>query len=158
MRPELIFADEREHVAGALRASFGGCRGLSAAALKPSELPRVEGLDALFLSLPYAERWGPRPVLYKAQVLRTRPEDEGMPPYVITGVAMHEDDPRDARFELRLITAAVLDAVELHNLSQARPVARVGLWTEMLGMDRLEPQAAGDIIRSVYEGRDAAPA
>lgn len=157
MRTELIFANEREQVVAALRDSFDGCPGLSAVALKPSELPRVEGLDALFLGLPYAERWGPRPVLYKAQVLRTRPEDEGMPPYVITGVAMHEDDPREARFELRLIAAAVLDAVELHNLSGARPIARVGLWTEMAGMGRLEPKAAGDIIRSVYEGRVAAP-
>lgn len=81
-----------------------------------------------------------------------------MPPYIITGVAMHEDDPRDARFELRLLTAAILDAVEFHNLSNAHPIARIGLWTDMLGIHRLDAKEAGHIIRSVYEGRYAAPA
>jgi hypothetical protein len=153
MKPTLTFSDEHEQFVSGLSSSFDGCPELLAVVLDPSQLPSLEGLDAIFLGLPYAERWGSRPILYKAQVLSTRPDDEGMPPYIVTGVAMHEADPRDARFELRLLIAAILDAVELHNLSSARPIRRIGLWTDMLGMRRLGAKEAGDIIRSMYEGR-----
>src|SRR5437870_4617172 len=131
MRPQLIFSDDDQEVINNLCASFEGRPELTALALRPHELRKAD-LDALYLSLPYAERWGSHPILHKAQILRTRPEDKDMPPYVITGVAMDANEPRDPRAELELIIRAVLDAVESFNLENANhPLRRIGIWTEM---------------------------
>jgi len=152
MNPRLILSDEKESTVRELRQSFNGCPGLMALLLKPNELPRLKELDALFLTLTAAERWGPRTAFYESQVLKTGPEDD-MPPYIVTGIAMEVDDPRtrDPRAELKLVINAVLDAVKQHNSAGARPINSIGFWTEFLGMRRLDPAEAGQIIRSVYE-------
>ena len=151
MKPQLIFSDDDQGLISNFCASFEGRPELTAIALKPSELRKAD-IDALYLSLPYAERWGARPILYKAQILKTRPEDKDMPPYVITGVAMPVSEPRDPRAELKLVIAAVLDAVEAFNLENAdHPLKRIGLWTEMIGARRVPPAEAGSIIRTAYE-------
>lgn len=160
MNPQLVFSDEKESTVRELRQSFEGCPELTALLLKPDELPKLKGLDALFLTLTAAERWGPRIAFYKSQVLTTRPQDEDMPPYIVTGIAMEIDDPRtrDPRSELKLVIAAVLDAVRQHNSESGRQIKSVGFWTELLGMRRLSPTEAGQIIRSIYEDKGRAAA
>src|ERR1700675_5078914 len=71
------------------------------------------GLDAIFLVLPAAERWGARIIPGKAQVLPTSPEDQinGMPAYVATGVALRPGDPRGPLPETKMLLSAALDAV-----------------------------------------------
>lgn len=153
MRPKLVFSDDSEATAEALRRAFRGCPELSASVLKPDQLPKLGGLDALFLTLVAAERWGSRPIPYKAQVLRTLPEDEGLPPYVVTGIAMNIDDERinDPRAELELVMSAVLDAIEVYNSENNGVINAIGFWTELLGINHMNPVEAGQIIRSIYE-------
>src|SRR5262245_52821842 len=122
MRPKLIFADERKEVVERLQRAFAGCPELQAVCVSPPIFLRMEGLDAIFLTLPLAERWGAKPILYRSQVLKTRGGDEGMPPYVLAGGAFHPDQIRDARYELRQVIASVLDAVEVFNRENSEQI------------------------------------
>jgi hypothetical protein len=151
MKPRLIFADEREEIVKRLRQAFDGCLELTAVKLSPAQFRCLEGLDALFLTLPYAERWGAKPILYRAQVLKTRGEDEGMPPYVIAGGAFHPDQIRDARYELRQVIASALDSVEAFNRENSEKILTVGFQTDIY--DQLSPEEAGQIVREIYEDR-----
>ena len=156
MKPELVFSDENESNVGLLRQAFEGCPELIALFMKPDELPKYE-LDAIYLTLMAAERWGPRIInyKYKSQVLKTRSEDKGMPPYIVTGIAMDVDDPHagDPKSELQLVMPAIFDAVESFNLENNNPIHVIGFWTDMLWINRLDVAEAGKIIRSVYEER-----
>ena len=153
----LVFFDPNERTARALRQAFQGHPQFTASLAKPGQLTtRQRRLDALCVPLTDAvERWGARPASHKAQVLRTRPEDSGMPPYVVAGVAIGPNDPRagDPGHELRLMMTAVLDAAKAFNTENSPPIRVVGFWTDMLGMNRINPTEAGKIIISAYEGR-----
>jgi len=153
MKPRLIFADEREEVVEGLQQEFDGCEEVKAICLPPAQLRRLENLDALYLSLPYAERWGAKPILYKAQVLKTRGKEEGMPPFVIAGGAFHPDQMRDEKYELRQVITSVFDAVETFNRESPEKILTVGFWTEIspLQFNRVSPKEAGQIIREMYE-------
>jgi len=154
MRPEMIFSDTHEEVVKRLRTAFEGCYELTALVMKPSEL-RCYELDAIFLTLTAAERWGSKPIPYKSQVLRTDPGDKEMPRYVVTGIAMDPEDPRtlDPKLELETVIIAVLDAIDSFNVENDKPIRLVGFWTDMLGIDHMEAFEAGRIIRSIYQGR-----
>src|SRR5437867_1633912 len=90
-----------------------GCTGITVLEIPADKLPTLPDLDAMFLTLPAAERWGARPLVHKAQILRTQRAQEtspaDMPPYVIAGVAMAQDDPHDPVFELQLIMTTTLE-------------------------------------------------
>src|SRR5262249_8650498 len=75
------------------------------------------GMDALFLVLPAAEKWGAKPLPGKAQVLKTDSEDQrnGMPRYVVTGVLLRPSDPRGAIPETKLLIMSALEAVREFN-------------------------------------------
>jgi len=76
-----------------------------------------------------------------------------MPPYVVTGVTIGANDPRsgDPSHELKLTMTAVLDAVKAFNAKNAPPIRVIGFRTDALGMDRLDPADAANIIVSVSE-------
>src|SRR5262249_48596274 len=154
MTPELIFTDRNERVVADLRLAFEGCHQLTAVAMAPSDLPGYE-MDAIFLTLTAAERWGSRPIPYKSQVLKTGVEDTGMPPYIVTGIALDPEDPRirDPKAELEAVLLAVFDAIDSFNVGHDEPIRTVGFWTDALGIDRIEAFEAGKIIRSLYEAR-----
>lgn len=153
MKPKLIFADEREEMVERLQRAFAGCQELQAVCVSPPIFRRMEGLDALFLTLPLAERWGARPILYKAQVLKTRGVDEGMPPYVLAGGAFHPDQISDAKYELRQVIVSVLEAVEAFNRDNSEQILAVGFWTGISSMSDLSPEEAGQVIREMYEDK-----
>jgi hypothetical protein len=153
MKPKLIFADEREEIAKRLQRAFDGCQGLKAICASPADLRQMDNLDAIFLPLPLAERWGAKPILFKAQILKTRGADEGMPPYVIAGGAFHPDQIRDVRYELRQVIASTLDAVESFNRENTEKIHTIGFWTEISGINELTPEEAGLIVREMYEDK-----
>lgn len=131
MKPRLIFADEREEIVKRLQRAFDGCRELQAVCASPAELRQMDDLDAIFLTLQLAERWGSKPILFKAQILKTTGAGEGVPPYVIAGGAFHPDQIRDMRYELRQVIASTLDAVESFNRENSEKILTVGFWTEI---------------------------
>lgn len=153
MKVKLLIFDSSDEVVGKLQSAFRGRSELSARQLEPEEIPELQELDALYLSLVAAERWSPRLVFYESQVLKTRPEDKGWPPQIVTGIAMKQDDPRagNPTSELKLVMKAVLDAIESYNQATQFSIKTVGFWTENLGIHRMDASMAGEIIRSVYE-------
>ena len=113
-------------------------------------------LDA-FWSTPMmgAELFGAAPPfpLHQAQVLRT-PEPQkqkGFPRYAIVGVAVHQDDPKDPEYNLRLIMGSLLTAVKEFNFKNEDPIRRVGILPEDLELNRLTPEIAFAIIKEFYE-------
>jgi len=153
----LVFFGIDESAVRALRQALEGHPQLTASVAKPGKLSRRQRrLDALYVTLTDAvERWGARPASHKSQMLRTRPEDSDMPPYVVTGVAIGADDPRggDPGHELKLTLAAVLDAVKSFNAENSPPIRVVGFWTDSLGIDRMNATEAANTIISVYDER-----
>jgi hypothetical protein len=121
----IVFLDSGESTARALRQALRGHPQLTASVAKPGHLTQQQRqLDALYVCLTDAvERWGARPASHRSQVLRTRPEDSGMPPYVVTGVATGEADPRTG---LKLTMTAVLDAVKSFNAENSSPIRTLG--------------------------------
>ena len=153
MDMKLIILGENIEVIEILQTIFANHPALSARQLEPSQIPRLQELDALYLTLPAAERWNPRLLFYESQVLETRPEDQECPPYIVTGIALKRSDPRagDPVAELKLTIKAVLHAIQSYNRGHQHPIKTIGFWTRDLGINRMDVSTAGDIIRSVYE-------
>jgi hypothetical protein len=146
-------ADENKEAIEKLQAAFADHPELCARQLEPSEIPKLQELDALYLTLPAAERWNPQLLFYESQVLKTRPEDKDWPRHIVTGIAMDPNDPRasNREAELELVIKAVLNAVESYNKESSSPIKTVGFWTRDLRINRMDASAAGEIIKSVYE-------
>jgi hypothetical protein len=153
MKLKLLFSDENAALIEKLQQAFEGNPDLIALTLRPDELPKLKELDALYMSIIAAERWGSKLVFYESQILKTRPEDQGWPPYIVTGIALKPDDPRagDPIEELKLVMKAVLYALKSYNQQNKSKIRTVGFWTENLRMPRMDVSAAGEIIRSAYQ-------
>src|SRR6185295_4226904 len=152
MDMKLIILGEDIEAIEILQTIFANHPALSARQLDPSQIPRLQELDALYLTLPAAERWNPRLLFYESQVLKTRPEDqEEWPVHIVTGIAMKTSDPRagDPVAELKLTIKAVLHAIQSYNREHQHPISTIGFWTRELGINRMDVSTAGDIIRSV---------
>ncbi len=89
-----------------------------------------KGIDAIFLVLPAAEKWGARPIPGRCQVLKIPPEDQqkGMTPYVVTGVAMRPEDPEGPLPETRQLIITAIEAVREFNVQKAYPINKLGFW------------------------------
>jgi hypothetical protein len=63
-------------------------------------------------------------------VLNTSPRDQGdgMPAFVVAGVALRPDDERGPLPETRLLVGAAFEAVRLFNESKPREHARLPDW------------------------------
>jgi hypothetical protein len=85
--------------------------------------------------------------------LKTKDQDRiaGWPPYVVAGVAMKKDDPRDPKFELAVIIRCVLDAVESFNSHGLEKIETVAFGSDWIGLKKLDPAEAGEIIRRTFE-------
>jgi hypothetical protein len=155
MTSQLITAVDNHDNAMRLGKELHGCTGVTVLELPADQLPMLPDLDAMFLTLPAAERWGARPLVHKAQILRTQRAQEtspaGIPPYVIAGVAMAQDDPHDPVFELQLIMTATLEAVQAFNATHPEAIKVIGFWAGNLLLGQLAPEQVGQIIRSTCE-------
>jgi hypothetical protein len=88
------------------------------------------GLDAVFLVVPAAERWGAKPVP-GAQVLKTSVDDQrdGMTPYVVAGGVLRAGDPRDPVQDARMVVGTVLNAIrEFNQANRDKEIRKLGFW------------------------------
>jgi hypothetical protein len=147
---KLIFSDNDLGRVAALQRAFSGRSDLFAVHVsRRGELARVPDLDAIYLSVMGAERFGARPIIHSAQVLNVTAEDReaGWPPYIIAGVAMKSDDPREPKFELGLIVRCVIEAVNRFNSECSAKISIIELGGSWIGLEKMSPEEAGDIIR-----------
>jgi hypothetical protein len=110
-----------------------------------------EGIDALFLVLPAAEKWGAEPLIGEAQVLKTSLDDQrdGMPPYVVTGVVLRPEDPRGPLLETKILVATALDAVRQFNLAhEGEGIHKLGFWAVNL-LNGVTPQQLATVFAEV---------
>jgi hypothetical protein len=155
MRPQLVIAIDNHDNAMRLGKELHGCTGITVLEIPADKLPTLPDLDAMFLTLPAAERWGARPLVHKAQILRTQRAQEtspaDMPPYVIAGVAMAQDDPHDPVFELQLIMTTTLEAAQAFNATYPEAIKVIGFWAGHLLLGQLAPEQVGKTIRATCE-------
>jgi hypothetical protein len=92
------------------------------------------GLDAVFLSLPAAEKWGPDFRSRQMQILTTREKDrlEGFPPFIITGVNLGPDDPKDPASQVRIVLTESASAVKEFNTKIRDGIKNVGFFVSTL--------------------------
>jgi hypothetical protein len=117
------------------------------------------GLDAIFLVLPAAERWGARLIPGKAQLLETSSEDRrgGMPDYVVTGVALRTDDPRGPVPETRILIGTALEAVRQFNPAhKGGEIRRLGFWAVNLLKGVTPEQLATILAEVLVQAKDSA--
>lgn len=88
------------------------------------------GLDMIFMTLPAAERWGPDFKSREAQILTTSSEDQdkGFPPFIVTGVNLTAEDPKDPLSQVKIVLEAALAAVKIHNDKNTRKINDLGFW------------------------------
>jgi len=154
MKPKLIFSDRDTERVKLLQQGFETHSRITARLLSAHEVRRLPNLDAFYLSIMAAERWGARPIVHEVQVLRTTPKDqsEGWPAFVIAGLALREgEDPFDARFGLSLLIRAVLKAVKNFNVEGGDTISGVGFESSWTGIDRLPALEAAQIICAAYD-------
>jgi hypothetical protein len=110
-----------------------------------------KGMDALFLVLPAAEKWGAKPLPGKAQVLKTSPADQrdGMPPYVVAGVVLRPSDPRGPIPETKILISTALHAVRQFNLAnQGDQIHKLAFWAVNL-LNGVTPEQLSTIFAEV---------
>lgn len=92
------------------------------------------GLDAVFMTLPAAERWGPNFKSRKGQVLSTslRDRERGFPPFIVTGVNLTPADPTDPLSQVRIILEEAFAAVTEHNHHKEDRITSLGFWVKTL--------------------------
>jgi hypothetical protein len=134
-RPNIIVQlPTREKVRG-FREGLGDTVGVVALELEPKVFWTLGGLDALYLTLSRAERWGSRPLPpHTAALLRTTDEEQtnGMPPYVITGLVLKEDEPNTAKHGIPLLMRAVLRLANETNKANPGAIRTVGFFEHEL--------------------------
>jgi hypothetical protein len=88
------------------------------------------GLDAVFLVVPAAERWGAKPIP-GAQIFKTSVDDQrgGMPPYVVAGGVLRPGDPRDPFQDAKMVIGTALSAVrEFNQANTGKEIHNLGFW------------------------------
>jgi hypothetical protein len=116
-------------------------------------------IDAVYLPLPYAERWGARPITLQAQVLSTVENAEvleggRLPPYVVAGPALPAATERNSARELRLIIQTTLNAVKTFNDAHTPGISTVGFAYEFLQgtyFGKSDPTILGRGIAEAYD-------
>ncbi len=92
------------------------------------------GLDAVFMTLPAAERWNPDFKSRRAQILSTSrtDRDRGFPAFVVTGVNLLPSDPQDAVSQTRIVLEEALAAVREYNRKTETKIRSLGFWVMTL--------------------------
>ena len=130
-RPNIIVQLPNRETVRAFREGLGDSLGVVALEMEPKVFWTLGGLDALYLTLSRAERWGSRPLPpHTAGLLRTTEQDQkgGMPPYVITGLVLREDEPNTAEQGIPLLVGAVLRLANETNKGSPGAIRTVGFF------------------------------
>jgi hypothetical protein len=148
MEFELLIFDPNPDVVAALNQSFHDASAISVQLVKKMlylEPPR--GIDALYLPLAAAERWGAKPLVHDSQVLATSDEDQrkGLPPYIVTGTCLSPEDARGPVPEITLLLTSVFRAIKAFNTVHDAKLRRIGFWAYNL-LKGLEPSELKAIL------------
>ena len=137
----------------ALEKAFAGFGPVVVRRLKEGEcVPCVAGLDAIWLTPPYAEKWGSKPSLHQAQVLTTSAEEQGsgIPRYIVAGVSTTAEEAKNPLRQLQLTLRVILEEIEDFNKGNAEPIRTLGLWS--IYLRNLDPAEVASLIKKLFAG------
>jgi hypothetical protein len=154
MRPILILQQSNRDRIQSLREGLGDLTTVVPLGIEKNAFWSLAGLDALYLSLTMAERWGSKPIPpHTAMVLRTRDEDlsRGYPPFVVSGLLLNKGEPDTGRFGVPLVIAATIRAAKEFNKQHGNPIRIIGFFERELSYDDINARELGELIRAAYE-------
>jgi hypothetical protein len=110
---------------------------------------RLEGLDALYLSVTRAERWGSRPIPpHTIGVLHTSPRDraDGYPPRILTGFLLTDDEPDTADYCIPMISEALIKTARMVNDREPGAIRTIGLFEFELSFKGASLSRSADLL------------
>jgi hypothetical protein len=154
IKPTLIICEHSPARFETLKQSLGSAPGLELRRVPPDQVALQPDVDAVYMSVRAAEEFGALPVVHRAQILvvdHTKTSRQ-LPRWVVAGVAMAKEDPREPIFEIQLTISAIVRAVEELALHSKECPMRIAVWTGWLGFDHVNDiSQAGRAIREAYE-------
>jgi hypothetical protein len=154
MKPTLILQQKNRERLTFVRDGLGGCKQIVPLGIDDQAFWKLAGLDALYVSLSMAERWGSRPIPpHTAMVLKTTDNDraEGLPPFIVTGMLLDNGEQDTGRFSVPLVIAAIVREVLLFSKSNDVKIETVGIFERIFSYSDIEPWELGVLIRNGYE-------
>jgi hypothetical protein len=131
LRPTIIVQLNSRNKVDAFRAGIGETEGVVALGIEDRTFWTLAGIDAFYLSLSRAERWGAHPrAPYAATILRTTIEDQekGLPKYIISGLVLKDSDPNTAAFGIPILVHGILKCVEEANRLSPGSIRTIGMF------------------------------
>lgn len=129
MRPILVIQQATRERVTALRAGLGDVENVVVLGIDARTFSTLAGLDAMYMSLTRAERWGSRPLApHEVAILETGTTgaEEGQPPFIVTGLVLRADDPNTAAVCIPLIIRGVLRAAGERNAAHPGSIRTIG--------------------------------
>jgi hypothetical protein len=129
MRPTLVIQQPTRERVSELRSGLGEVENVVVLGMEAKTFSTLPGLDALYMSLTRAERFGSRPLPpHEVAVLDSGRQgaDEGVPPLLIVGLVLEEHEPNTAHVCVPLIVRAVLRAAAEHNARWPGAIRTIG--------------------------------
>jgi hypothetical protein len=129
--PNIIVCLPSSEKVAEFRRGLGDTFGIIAIGPANDAMGKLAGIDAFYLSLGRAERWGSRPIPpHTVAVLHTSQTEQqsGIPPFVITGFLLKEGETPQADTVLPLLFNCVLDAVAEVNVQQPGAIRTIGFF------------------------------
>jgi len=153
---EVIFFENDQPAARRYGDAFisAGLQMFRMAFLPARRLISEPGFDALYWTLPAAERWNVRPIEDVIQVIRTSAEDqsEGWPERLLVGLALSRANASDKERALRTWAQALLAAMDS---SAGVGIVKVKVPAEMVALSELSPERVAAILSDVERGNVA---
>jgi hypothetical protein len=150
----VILVNYKDHsLYEAFQKAFAGFEPVVVRHLKQNEyVPCVPELDAIWLTPPYAEKWGSKPLLHQAQILTTGTEEQesGIPRFIVAGVSTTADEAKDPLRQLQLTLRTILETIEHFNMGSTRPIRNLGVWS--FYFRNLDPTEVANLVKEVHEG------
>jgi hypothetical protein len=145
--PELVVFESSPERCREFKSELAACSRVEVVNRDEDELWTYEGLDAVYVSIPMAERWGAKPRLYEAQLLPTSLDErnQGIPAYVIAGVALDLDDQRSVQAVLELVLEKTIQV--FLDWQGADVPRRVGIASRHLLLNELPVATVARILR-----------
>jgi hypothetical protein len=153
MKMSLVFAIPKPEEARSLEQGFGSRAEFAVRQVRLIDL--ASDIDAVYVSITAAERWGAanRPIIHQAQVFRTTADDRaaGWPPFVIAGlIARQDEDVFDPRLMPLIIRAAIVAARRL-NAQGSELIETIGFESGWTLIDKWPPVEAARTICAAYD-------
>ena len=153
MRPLLLIGADGVEAVDRIRAGAAHCQSIVVLGIPWTALWNLAGLDALFMTLPMAENWGSRPgPPHTCSVLPTPTAEraKGFPPYVVTGITLHEGEPFTGPTVVKMAARAIVESVVRFNRTGALPICVIG-WDAEKFWPGGDSRELGRLVAEGYE-------